>query len=298
MKRKAITMLTTFMLAASMSMTSFAGTWEQAGNEWKYKNDDGTYATSWQWIDGKSYYFDGNGNMAKATTVDGYTLNADGQWVVDGVVQTQGTATQTGTVNHSANYDPAHPLAGKIDEWNLRLPYQYIGPDYICNQNVQALLTGQMAQYYMPPAGDSVNPTTGTHMYVSQEDYDLNVKNTQALYQWFSNWLNSMDFETMSEMDKAKAIQNVLSEGTNVILTGNQIANRYADYAVLIEKNGNCTEYAMTAMSLAKALGLKATVYGTGDHAVYYIQVDGKAYFGQNNQLNLNSPTPDTVFFQ
>ena len=116
--------------------------------------------------------------------------------------------------------------------------------------------------------------------------------------QWFSNWLNSMDFETMSEMDKAKAIQNVLSEGTNVILTGNQIANRYADYAVLIEKNGNCTEYAMTAMSLAKALGLKATVYGTGDHAVYYIQVDGKAYFGQNNQLNLNSPTPDTVFFQ
>ena len=63
-----------------------------------------------------------------------------------------------------------------------------------------------MDKYYIPPVGNSINPTTGTQMYVSQEDYDKNVHNTQALYQWFCNWLNGMDFENMSEMDKAREI--------------------------------------------------------------------------------------------
>ncbi len=54
----------------------------------------------------------------------------------------------------------------------------------------------------------------------------------------------------------------------------------------------------MTACALAKELGLKATISGTGDHMVYYIQVAGKAYFGQNETLNLNAPTPDSVHFR
>lgn len=53
----------------------------------------------------------------------------------------------------------------------------------------------------------------------------------------------------------------------------------------------------MTVMGLAKALGLKSAVNGTGDHAVYYIQVDGVAYFGQNQKLNLDTPTSDNVYF-
>ena len=41
------------------------------------------------------YYFDGNGYMAaNTTTPDGYTVDGSGAWVVDGVVQTQGTQTQ------------------------------------------------------------------------------------------------------------------------------------------------------------------------------------------------------------
>lgn len=133
-------------------------------------------------------------------------------------------------------------------------------------------------------------------MYVEQEDYDKNVYNTQALYQWFCNWLNGMDFENMSEMDKAKEIQKVLAQGINI--NGKDSNSRNAEYSVLIDKQGMCAEYAMTATSLAKALGLKTAVSGSGIHAVYYIQVDGIGYFGQNNTLNLNSPTPDYVYFQ
>ncbi len=38
----------------------------------------------------KSYCFDSNGNMyANTTTPDGYTVNADGAWTVNGVIQTK-----------------------------------------------------------------------------------------------------------------------------------------------------------------------------------------------------------------
>ena len=308
MRKQVLTVFMAGILTASMSMTALAE-WEQEGTNWKY-NDNGNYAANgWYWIDGnndgiaESYYFDNTGILARDTTVEGYTVNADGAWTVNGEIQTQNVAVNnggaaTGGVNHNAGYDPAHPLAGKIDEWNLRLGNTgLIGASGlpICNDNVQALLTNQMDKYYIPPVGNSVNPITGTQMYVSQEDYDKNVHNTQALYQWFCNWLNGMDFENMSEMDKAREIQKVLAKG---VYEGLGSSERNADYSVLIEKKGLCSEYALTACSLAKSLGLKAAVSGTGTHSVYYIQVDGKAYFGQNNDLDLDWPTPDNVYFQ
>lgn len=199
-------------------------------------------------------------------------------------------------VHHNEGYDPAHPLAGMVDTWNLSLPTKYIGEYTIVNANVQAMLTGQMDQYYMPPVGYSTS-AMGNQVYTSQEAYDRAITEEQALYEWFCNWLNGMDFENMSEMERAKEIQKVLGNGENVILSGEEIGNRNGYYSILIEKNGNCTEYAIVATSLAKALGLKSAMSGTGTHAVYYIQIDGKAYFGQNNVLNLNVPTPDFVAF-
>ena len=92
MRKGFIKVLTaTALLSMLASSTVFAGQWKQEGSTWKYQNDDGSYITNnWQWIDGKSYCFDSNGNMyANTTTPDGYTVNGDGQWVVDGVVQTQ-----------------------------------------------------------------------------------------------------------------------------------------------------------------------------------------------------------------
>lgn len=306
MKKQVLTVFMAGILTASMSMTALAG-WEQEGTNWKY-NDNGNYAANgWYWIDGnndgiaESYYFDNTGILARDTTVEGYTVNADGAWTVSGEIQTQNVAVNSGGVatvgvNHNAGYDPAHPLAGKIDAWNLRLTNTgWIGANmYICNENVQALLTNQMDKYYIPPVGNSTNPDTGTQMYVSQEDYDKNVHNTQALYQWFCNWLNGMDFENMSEMDKAKEIQKVLGQG---VYEGMGSLERNGYYSVLIDKKGLCTEYALTACSLAKALGLKSAISGTGDHTVYYIRVNGIAYMGSNQVLNLDFPTPDYVPF-
>ena len=93
-------------LAASLSfstMTAFAD-WKQEGNTWKYQNNDGNATSTWQWINGKSYCFDSNGNMyANTTTPDGYTVNADGAWTVNGVIQ-----TKTETTNNSDQYPLAY----------------------------------------------------------------------------------------------------------------------------------------------------------------------------------------------
>ena len=54
---------------------------------------------NWQWIDGNKdgisecYYFAPNGYIVtNGKTPDGYDVNADGQWTINGVVQTIGAA--------------------------------------------------------------------------------------------------------------------------------------------------------------------------------------------------------------
>lgn len=96
MKKRIVAAAFATALTLSMSVPAFAGQWQQNTTGWWYQNDDGGYpANSWQWIDGKCYYFDSNGYMlANTITPDGYAVDASGAWIVDGVVQTQNTETQ------------------------------------------------------------------------------------------------------------------------------------------------------------------------------------------------------------
>ena len=296
--KKIVALLMTAAIALGTTTTSFAASWQSDSIGWWWQNDDGTWpSNSWQWLDGNGdgvaecYYFGPDGYMlANTTTPDGYQVNADGAWVVNGAVQTQ-TATPTNntgvTANHNANYDPAHPLAGKIDEWNLRLPYNLIGPGYICSSNVQAMLTGQMDQYFAEPVGYYTD-AMGNTIHSTQEDYDRARANEQVLYNWFCNWLNGMDFENMSEMDRAKEIKKVLESAEYDYDYHSGVGDPI--YRILYEKKGICGEFAITACSLAKALGLKSTTSGYGNHMTYYIQVDGAAYLGSNNFINLDIP--------
>ena len=287
MKKQVLTVFMAGILTASISMTALAG-WEQEGNNWKY-NDNGAYAANgWYWIDGnndgiaESYYFDNTGILARDTTVEGYTVNADGAWTVNGVVQTKNVGTGNTGVNHGANYDPAHPLAGQIDAWNLRLrktSATAMGTmNVIGTWNVHAMLTGQM-DMYEEPTGYGADEQKATE---------------QELYAWFCNWLNGMDFANMSEMQRAQAIwdatKNCEYSIDNSSYKGDHFYDHTDAYRVLISRKGRCEEFAMTTMSLAKALGLKSSVYGSGDHAVAYVRVDGKIYESNNGLLFLNAP--------
>ncbi len=58
-----------------------ANTWLNDGGTWYYLNSDGAMLTGWQEIDSKYYYFYSSGAMAYDTSIDGYTLNSNGEWV-------------------------------------------------------------------------------------------------------------------------------------------------------------------------------------------------------------------------
>lgn len=280
--KKAITIVIATATMASQAMPAMAAEWKQNEIGYWYQEDNGSYPTnSWKWINGKCYYFDSNGYMlANTTTPDGYTVDATGAWTVNGAVQTQSTGQTSGTVHHNKNYDPAHPLAGKIDEWRLRLTPESnaLNTLYITGlPNVHAMLTNQM-EYYVEPSGP----------YGVEEQKEVE----QVLYNWYCNWLNSFDFENMSEMDRAKAIKKVFSTKSYKIYRNEGNFTNNASYKILIEGKGQCADFAMTARSLAKSMGLKSAIYGSGEHTAYYIQINGVTYEGGNQIFDLDNPSP------
>lgn len=103
-KKNLFTMVLTVVMTLAMAMTAFAASWQKNDTGWWWDNGNGTWpANTWQWIDGNNdgvsecYYFDANGYMlAGTTTPDGYTVNADGAWTIDGFTQTQKAAANTG----------------------------------------------------------------------------------------------------------------------------------------------------------------------------------------------------------
>ena len=89
-----------------MNLTAFAGQWTSNAKGWWYDNGNGTWpASTWQWIDSNGdgtaecYYFDQYGYCLMNTVApDGYTVDANGAWTVNGVVQTKNVgATATNT---------------------------------------------------------------------------------------------------------------------------------------------------------------------------------------------------------
>ena len=140
-----------------------------------------------------------------------------------------------------------------------------------------AMLTNQM-EYYVEPSGP----------YGVEEQKEVE----QVLYNWYCNWLNSFDFENMSEMDRAKAIKKVFSTKSYKIYRNEGNFTNNASYKILIEGKGQCADFAMTARSLAKSMGLKSAIYGSGEHTAYYIQINGVTYEGGNQIFDLDNPSP------
>lgn len=106
-----LTAMAAGILTMALSIPTFAAEWQQDTIGWWYQNDDGSYLENgWSWIDGKCYYFNEAGYCLLDTqTPDGYTVDASGAWIEDGVVQVQansesefvnqaGVQTQVGTL--------------------------------------------------------------------------------------------------------------------------------------------------------------------------------------------------------
>lgn len=98
------------IMTLSMSIQVFAGEWKQDNTGWWYENTDSTYpVNTWAWIDGNKdgiaecYYFNENGYMlANTNTPDNYTVNENGAWTINGVVQTKNMFISSEDVDRDA----------------------------------------------------------------------------------------------------------------------------------------------------------------------------------------------------
>ncbi len=168
MKKKALTTLMAASMALAVGGTAFGAEWKKDDNGWWWQEDNGSYPVStWQWIDGNGdgvaecYFFNEKGyNLQNAATPDGYTVDASGAWIVDGVVQTktsEASAAAAGTEasqyqdDYSGVYEvPFYEADGSIvmdsisvvydgsanaisvtyPRFDITLTYTYAGPDY------------------------------------------------------------------------------------------------------------------------------------------------------------------------
>ncbi len=273
-----------FIVVATMimgsSMTAIAAQWTQEGTTWKYQQDDGTYCNNgWKWIDGKCYYFDGNGYMlSNTTTPDGYQVDASGAWVVNGVVQTQGTSTTTNT---------AYPLAGMLEQLGLN----YTGIDGWNDQNTLNLQNGP----YLPSAGkykytnygyaglyafacalsgepyhDYWNETTDPIQAIAGIN-NVSYAEAQKMVGIVRDFLNSFDWKNADEMTKASKAAELVTNGANY--------NATTPYgyvaAVLLKKEGGCNHFAATYHLLTRLMGMDALHVAKTSHEINYIKING-----------------------
>ena len=125
-KKNILTAVVAMVMALAMSMTALAAGWQTGFDgqkaRWWYLNDDNTWpANTWVWIDdnkdgvAQCYYFDAAGYvMTGTTTPDGYTVNATGEWTVNGVVQNKGEAVNA---NASANVNATGTSTKSLDDY-------------------------------------------------------------------------------------------------------------------------------------------------------------------------------------
>lgn len=95
--------VSTVLAAMAVSFTAMAGSWESTSGGWRFNEGNGSYTDSgWSWIDGNNdgiaecYYFSNGYCLMNTTTPDNYTVDSNGAWVINGVVQTKEvSATET-----------------------------------------------------------------------------------------------------------------------------------------------------------------------------------------------------------
>ena len=301
MKKNFVKVLTlATLLSTFYPLTSFAGEWKSDNNGWWYQNDDGSYPkNTWQWIDGnkdgisESYYFNENGYLLTNTTKDGCTVNGDGAWTVDGVVQTQGQQVATNLVQ---NTDDQYPLKGRVEKYlgneNGFLCWYWAGPHVIGEGVVPAGMTG-MTYVDMKSVQDK---DATYHVGLSQYGIDVLAKlsgypyknavsdSTEAvtLLNEVKSFMNSFDWKSASDLEKATRICNRIHKASydndaanEAITTGWSNSLSYGAYGCLVKGKAVCQGYTEAANLLAMCVGLQTMEMGDVGHTYPLFLVDG-----------------------
>lgn len=160
-------LMATMLISASASIMAMAGEWKSDAEGWWYARGDGSWPVNgWEWIDGNGdgiaecYYFDSNGYcLCNTATPDNYTVDANGAWIVNGMVQTQPVAVngnETGAiqqVSYVGVYAMADYLPDYIDGPNEYMPLGIGNPAIRIDRHSDGIIQGY---YYDGSTGASL----------------------------------------------------------------------------------------------------------------------------------------------
>lgn len=265
------------VLVLLMVMPAYAAEWKQESDTWRYQNDDGSYAIGWNWINGKSYYFDSSGNMLSSTTTpDGYQVNENGEWVVDGVVQTQSGQTVTSTQSFGSLPDSAAKGYWSNKE-NLTWTWWDgsgsvvigNGPKY---SDLHPEVTDREAllKEYVNYPGEGL--TNLSSWGEPKANYD------EETLQLLREFVNSFDWINSDELTRMKAVHDRIAVGNYGNKYGTEgITREYNGWSVLRDKGGICMNYAGEFWRLAQYVGLECVTYSPKvNHEICMVRINGQ----------------------
>ena len=173
---------------------TYAGEWRQDETGFWYQEDDGSYPiNSWKWIDGNGdgiaecYFFDRSGYLAvNTTTPDGYTVDENGAWVLDGVVQTRSAEEAASLPETAGGSGPSRVTAPAEDQDQTDSQTSVTG----------SLNIGGLVVSYGPPLTQ----------VVKEDDYSYSLYSADGLQQVGIMVSEPMDAEEQAQMDFYEAI--------------------------------------------------------------------------------------------
>ena len=179
-------------------LKAYAGEWRQDETGFWYQEDDGSYPiNSWKWIDGNGdgiaecYFFDRSGYLAvNTTTPDGYTVDENGAWVLDGVVQTRSAEEAASLPETAGGSGPSRvtaPEEGKTEA---------SGAEASGTAVTGSLNIGGLVVSYGPPLTQ----------VVKEDDYSYSLYSADGLQQVGIIVSEPMDAEEQAQMDFYEAI--------------------------------------------------------------------------------------------
>lgn len=229
--------LATAALTLMLSMTALAGQWKQDSKGWWYQNDDGSYTKNgWQNIDGKDYYFSGNGYMlSDTTTPTGDRLGSDGAKIT--------TPTYT---NLSYTADSVSPALEVTDDWyhsEYGSTYHIYKIKNLSGQTIRLTINETANDSSNNPIGALKEnlvaiPNGGTVFSVEAYDRDEAIHHFNATFQVkkeesFKPVTQNISYKTTQRQDK------IIVSATN----NGDIAARFPEVTILFYKNGKLVSF-------------------------------------------------------
>ena len=256
------------------------GDYKAAGYEDKWYPNGQSYPTYETWttptgitVDYLNRVLDENGKIKTATA------------------EQIGAAYEGGKIR-DVTYDSNYPLKRVVDFYALNVEQITPANFNSAELNHHGLRTHNQFLvnnvYFISKLSGQPNNIHDDSWYTEEERTRYN-----AIVDVLRNWLNSFDFEHMSEMERAQKVKELMAPAvydTEGAATRNHGTNG-TYYRVLIEHKGVCQDFAETAELLASLVGLKHAMLAgaTANHEAYAIQVDGVPYFGENGSLDLTT---------